>query len=285
MAFSLYDLFEDLPALRVVDIGASPINGAPPYQPLFAAGRVDLVGFEPDAAQFAALCALGHERAVYLKDAVGDGEEHELHICRSPGMTSLLEPDMEVLQHFHGFAEWGEVLRKETIGTRRLDDVAEARGCDYLKVDVQGGELAVLQNATEVLSDCLVVHIEVQFVPFYKEQPLFSELEVALRDAGFWLHRFLPIHSRVFKPLLVNNDPYAGLSQQLWTDAVYVKRFTEFPTMDREALEKIALIAHDLYGSIDLAALALRALDQREDSQRSAVYLSAITDQLAQAGP
>jgi len=280
MLFSLAALFPDLPHLKVVDIGASPIDGAPPYQPLFDAERVELVGFEPDKQQFAALEALGQEHATYLPDAIGDGDEHDLHICCIPGMTSLLEPDMEVLKHFHGFDEWGQVVRKERIPTRRLDDIPEARGCDYMKIDVQGGELAILENAHEVLADCLVVHIEVQFVPFYKDQPLFAELDLALREAGFWLHRFTPIQSRVFKPMLINGDMYAGLSQVLWSDGVYVKRFTEFPSMETPALEKIALIAHDLYGSIDLASLALKAIDARDGGERQTRYTSALVEGL-----
>ena len=99
----------------------------------------------------------------------------------------------------------------------------------------------------------------------------------ALRAAGFWLHRFLPIHSRVFKPLMVNNDIYAGMSQVLWTDAVYVRRFTDFPTMDTAALQRIALMAHDLYGSFDLAALALLELDKRDGGTRQPHYLKALT--------
>ena len=281
MAFSLHSIFPDLPDLKIVDIGASPIDGDPPYQSLFADGHADLVGFEPDEKQFAALQALGQERAHYLPHAVGDGDDHELRVCRSPGMTSLLEPNQEVLQHFHGFGEWGEVVKRVPVSTRRLDDVPEARGCDYLKIDVQGGELAILQHATEILAGCGVVHIEVQFVPFYEDQPLFAELDQALRNAGFWLHRFTPIHSRVFKPLLINDDPYAGLSQLLWSDGIYVKRFTDFSELDEAALSKIALVAHDLYASIDLVSLALKTLDDRDSGNRFERYLAAVMEQAA----
>jgi FkbM family methyltransferase len=223
MVFSLTQLFPELPDVRVVDIGASPIDGEPPYQALLRADKIDLVGFEPNEKQFAALQALDVPRATFLPDAIGDGMEHVLHVCKTPGMTSLLEPDLEVLEHFHGFGEWAQVVERRPVRTRRLDEVPEARGCDYLKIDVQGGELAVLENATEVLANCLVVHIEVQFVPFYKNQPLFAELDQLLRKAGFWLHQFAPIHRRVFKPLLINQDIHAGLSQDLWSDAVYVR--------------------------------------------------------------
>ncbi len=283
MVFSLTQLFPELPDIQVVDVGASPIDGDPPYQPLLRMDKVDLVGFEPDEKQFAALQTLGEPRATFLPNAIGDGAEHVLHVCSLPGMTSLFEPDLEVLEHFHGFGDWARVVEKRPLRTRRLDEVSEAHGCDYLKIDVQGGELAVLQNAPEVLADCLVVHLEVQFVPFYKDQPLFAELDQLLRNAGFWLHRFLPIHSRVFKPMLINQDIYAGYSQDLWSDAVYVRRFTEFADMDRESLEKIALIAHDLYESIDLASLALLRIDEKEGGKHQEQYVAALAKAMADA--
>ena len=147
-------------------------------------------------------------------------------------MTSMLEPKMEVLGAFQWFDTYAEVVDRVPMATVRLDDVPEVEGMDYLKVDVQGGELAVFRGAQARLETAVMVHTEVQFVPFYEEQPLFAEIDQALRDAGFWLHRLLPIQSRVFKPMVANNDPHAGLSQHLWTDAVYVKRFVDFPVLE-----------------------------------------------------
>lgn len=273
---SLRDVFPDLPEVKLVDVGASPIDGAPPYSAIYESGRADLVGFEPDEAQFARLQALQLPRATFLRLALGDGHEHQLRVCRAPGMTSLLEPDSEVLEHFHGFGEWGKVEERVPLRTRRLDDVPEARGCDYLKLDVQGGELDVLRHGAEVLADCLVVHTEVQFVPFYLDQPLFAELDQLLRAAGFWLHRFEPMQKRAFKPLLIDDDPYAGLEQVLWSDAVFIRRFTDFSRLEAPKLWKLALFAHDLYGSYDLAALALSRLDERDGGDRKQRYVGAL---------
>jgi FkbM family methyltransferase len=274
--FSLNRLFDDLPRLKVIDVGASPIDGLPPYQPLFDAGRVDLVGFEPDADQYRRLLALERPHATYLPHAIGDGSEGVLHICKSAGMTSLLEPDAEILQHFHGVPQWGTVLRTLPIATKRLDDIPEAQNADYLKLDLQGGELGVLRGAPRLLQQVLVVHLEVQFVPFYKDQPLFAELDQALRQAGFFFHRFLPISSLVFAALPIQNRPDEGLSQQLWSDAVYVRRFTDFRRLEESALLKIATLLNDLYGSFDLCALALEHADRRANTQRARQYRGAL---------
>lgn len=274
MNFSLADVVSDVPTIRVVDVGASPIDGHPPYQALLDAGRANVIGFEPDPDQFKTLQDRNEANTTYFPYAIGDGEDAILHICRAPGMTSLLEPDVEVLKHFHGFADWGEVVQCQEISTRRLDDIDEINSMDYLKLDVQGGELAVLEAASQRLEETLFVHIEVQFVPFYKNQPLFAELDQALRESGFYIHRFpTKLVSRVFKPFIVDNNIYSELSQILWSDAVYVKKFTDFGLLSSNSLLKIAILAHDLYGSSDLAALALGHVDEKDGSDWRAAYL------------
>jgi FkbM family methyltransferase len=276
--FSLYKLFDDVPRLKAIDVGASPIDGLPAYQPLFAAGRIELVGFEPDPDQYRALLAMNRPNATYLPYAIGNGSAGTLHICQAPGMTSLLKPDMEILQHFHGFANWGTVLRTVPVQTKRLDDIPEANKADYLKLDLQGGELGVIRGAPRLLEHVLIVHVEVQFVPFYKDQPLFAELDQALRLAGFYFHRFLEITSRVFMPMMFNNDRRAGFSQQLWSDAVYVKRFTDFGRLEEGALLKIAAILNDFYGSTDLSALALQHADRKGGTHRMKGYFESLAD-------
>lgn len=161
--------------------------------------------------------------------------------------------------------------------TRRLDDLVEVGAIDYLKLDVQGSELSVLRGAPCKLASTLVVETEAQFVPFYKHQPLFAEVDQELRGAGFLLHRFGPMVSRVFKPMLIRDNVYAGLSQTLWSDAVYVRRFTDFAKLSSDALLKIALLTHDLYRSIDLVALALGHVDERDGSDRLSRYQHRLT--------
>ena len=43
--FSLTELFADLHTLRIVEIGASPVDGEPPYQQLVRRGAARVVGF------------------------------------------------------------------------------------------------------------------------------------------------------------------------------------------------------------------------------------------------
>jgi len=280
MAQHLSSLFDDLPTVQIVDVGASWVGGNAPYHDMLLRGDATLLGFEPAPDQLSILNSRGVPGATYRGEAIGNGEAGTLHKCVAPGMTSLLEPEPKVLQHFHGFPEWAEVQEIIPLETHRLDDIPEARGMDYLKIDIQGGELGAFQGGSALLDEVLVVQTEVQFVPFYKEQPLFAELDQELRKHGLVFHRFIDMKSRVFVPMLANNDVFAGLSQQLWSDAIYVRDFTTFQEMDIANLLKISTVMHDVYKAWDLVGLALARVDEREGGKRHNQYIEWVATQL-----
>ena len=263
--------------IKVVDVGANPIDGQPPYAPLMATGQAVVVGFEPNVAAHAELLRKKGPNETYMPLAVGDGQRHTLRICQAPGMTSLLEPNEHVLKLFHGFSDWGRVLHTEEIDTVRLDDVPETKGVDYLKIDIQGGELMVFQSAPRRLSEALVIHTEVEFLPLYKGQPLFADVEAFLRGHGFIFHRFEPLVSRTMKPILVNNNPYAPFKQVIWADAIFVRSFLNLAGLDGEEILKLATILHDCYQSYDLVHVLLSEHDRRSGASLAPAYLASVT--------
>jgi hypothetical protein len=78
---------------------------------------------------------------------------------------------------------------------------------------------------------------------------------------------------------MVNSSIYSGWSQVLWSDAVYVRKFTEFAQLPSESLLKIAFILHELYDSYDLSALALEHFDRKEGTDRQSSYVRRLTAQ------
>jgi FkbM family methyltransferase len=263
--------------VKIVDIGANPLDGAPPYATLLRSGDADIVGFEPNPDALATLNRMKGPTETYLPHAVGDGARHTLRFCQAPGMTSLLEPNPAVLGLFHGFPDWGKVMATEELDTVRLDDIPETAGVDMIKIDIQGGELMALSNAVSRLRTTLVIQTEVEFLPMYVGQPLFSEVEMFLRTQGFMLHRFYPAVSRVMRPLLVDNNIYAGLSQIVWADAIFVRDFTRLSALRDEQLLQIGAILHDCYGSTDLVLHLLAEHDKRTGGHLGAKYLAALS--------
>ena len=109
----------------VVDVGANPIDGDPPYKAMLAAGLCQVTGFEPQAPALARLEQKKGPRERYLPYALADGTERTLHVCELEGMTSLLVPDPAHLALFNLFPTWGTVKERIPVKTRKLDDMVE----------------------------------------------------------------------------------------------------------------------------------------------------------------
>ena len=272
---TLASLLEIKAPIDIVDIGANLIVGEDeaPYKPLLDSGLAHLYGFEPNPDALARLNAAKGQNETYFPSAVYNGAQQELRVCQQEGMTSLLEPNINLLCYLHGFSEWGKVVERISVPTVRLDDFSEIKNLDYLIIDIQGGELEVFRNGTNRLKECLVIQTEVEFLPMYEGQPLFSEVELYLRGLGFTFHKFFPLTSRIVQPMLINNNIYSELSQATYADAIFVKDFTKFDQLDPEQLKKISLILNDIYGSLDIALRALMACDVKNKSNYAAEYL------------
>lgn len=267
--------------VKITDIGASFLGDAegPPYTKLLQAGEADIIGFEPRADACADLNTRKGPFETYLPHAVGDGKQHTLRVCQAPGMSSLLEPNPEVLKLFPMFLTWGMVLSTMEIDTVRLDDIPETTGIDMIKIDIQGAELMVMQNAVNRLKDVLVIQTEVEFLPMYIGQPLFADVDLFLRAQGFVFHRFFPLVSRAIVPMLYNNDIYKGISQLLWADAIFVRDFTKPALFSDAQLLKTALLMHECYQSIDLAYHLLMEYDRRNGTGLAESYIGGMIEE------
>jgi FkbM family methyltransferase len=246
----------------VVDVGANPIDGDPPYKAMLAAGLCEVTGFEPLGPALERLEQKKGLRERYLPYAVADGTERTLHVCELEGMTSLLVPDPEHLALFNLFPTWGSVKERIPVTTRKLDDIAEITALDFLKMDVQGAEREVLAHGRTKLADTVVIQTEVSFVPLYKDQPSFGDMDLALRALGFLPHSVTGTKIWPISPMVVGDAPNRGIRQLLETDMVYVRDFSRPENMSAEQWKHLALVAHHCYGSYDLALKSILVLMQ-----------------------
>lgn len=264
------------PKQKIVHLGANPIDGDPPYSALMRAGA-EVVGFEPNPEALAKLNVQKGPRETYLPHAVGDGGRHTLNLCFASGMTSLLTPNPEVLNLFHGFPLWGQVVKQEELDTVRLDDVPETEGSTLLVMDIQGSELMALRNAEARLREAVVLHLEVCFMQLYKEHPLFSEVELFLRQQGFTFHKFVHLVTRTIQPMVVDNNIHTGLSQLVWGDTVFIRDYASHASLTDEQLLAMGAILHDCYASVDVVHHALATYDKRHATTLAPDYLGALS--------
>jgi len=227
-------IFSSSAPIQIVDVGASAIEDKPVYDSLVDDGLARVTGFEPAPEEFERLKDLASESRRYLPYALGDGTEQTLHVCQAPGMTSLFEPDMDHLSHFHGFEDWAKVVDRLPIQTYGLDDLAEIESIDFLKIDTQGAEHQIIDNGREKISEAVALHIELSFKPLYYGERPFGEVDILLGDLGFVLHTITEAKQRAFRPMIFNNSIYEGRHHIQQVDAVYIKDFQTFSTLPPE---------------------------------------------------
>lgn len=250
--------------ISVCDIGANPLDGEkPPYSELIECCG-SLVAFEPHPEAYEALLKGNKKNCRFLPYAIGDGLHYTLNVCKASGMSSLLEPNIEVLSNFNLFKIFGEVIGTVPVKTIRLDDVSEIEEIHYLKMDVQGFELNILQNAPSSLHDIVVIHTEVCFVELYKGQPLFGDIDLMLRNNGFMMHCIPHLAKWPVSPLIIGGNPRKALNQVMYADIVYIRDFAQFQYLLPSVLKRLCMIMHSCYQSYDIAAKCIEELMKRE---------------------
>jgi len=248
--------------LEIADIGAAWLGDPPPYKRLLDLKLGRLNAFDADERQHPALReAYGADLRLF-SDIIADGARHTLHLAApQSGMTSLLKPSARHLAFFNGFDRFGEIHETVEVQTTRLDDVAGLPDLDFLKMDIQGGELMALEHGQARLAQCAAVQLEVSFVPLYEGQPTFGEIDVWMRAQGFLPHSFAELKQWSIAPVRRNNDLRQPFNQLLEADAVYVRDPTAPERWSPDILRRLILIAHYVYGSVDLAGRLVQWLE------------------------
>ena len=271
--WSLFDLIPESFLINILDIGAA-LSEKPPYQPLLDAGRARVTGFEPNEEECRRLNETYGAHHKFYPYFVGDGRPATFYETNWNLTGSLFEPNTPILEKFQNLAELVTPVATHPVTTSRLDDIDEIDDVDFFKIDIQGGELSVFQNAPRILESTVLIQTEVEFVELYKKQPMFADVDIYLRGQGFQFHCFTGFGSRAFKPLVRDNNPDLGLRQCLWSDVLYVRDWMNLDRLSDTKLRKYAVLAHDLVQSYDLAHLVLAELDRRTGSSIAAAYVA-----------
>jgi FkbM family methyltransferase len=245
--------------LTLIDIGA---RGG--LQPNWKQARPHLrvIGFEPDPDECARLARANDPRqALYINAALHrEAAELTFNLGREGGTSSLLAPNWDYLNRFPDPGRY-QVVRRVALKVDTLDRVLPARDvreADFIKIDTQGAELAILEGGRATLvQQVFGVELEVMFGPIYAGQPRFGQLDDLLGDLGFQLMDLRPSYWK-----RAHGARYGGPKGQLaFADALYFKtehRFQEqlnaiadLPQRRTRLLRAVSISL--LYGYVDYA--------------------------------
>jgi len=224
----------------ILDIGS---RGGPHRRWYPLKGIARFFGFEPDASECRRLNSAQYPvDAEFLPYALGreDGKTESLSITRQPGCSSLYKPDLPFLKQFY-YGPNLEVEREVSVQVRCLDGVREIQNArvDAIKIDTQGYELEILRGAKDTLRAVKLVELEVEFSAMYTHQPLFADVDVFMRDQGFFLLGLRRTSWRRIHPEDCPIRTHAG-GQIIHGDVLYAK----LPTDDlADHIRMIALLS------------------------------------------
>ena len=242
--------------ISFIDIGAS---GGLDNEWKGMEAYMNIIGFEPDVEEYNKLI-MNKNSHTYFNIAVSDKKEQkELYIRQSQGNSSFYENNDSIINKFP-HAERFKIIDKVLINTDTLDNILKSDDyikMDFLKIDVEGGELNVLKGAESVLiNGIFAIQAEVRFLEFYKNSPLFPEVHTFITSKGFELFDL----NRYF----YKKRPYFGsLKGQIgMADALYFMDIDKFSTncktnlSGNELIKKIlkAIIISSFYGYFDYSA-------------------------------
>lgn len=191
----------------IVDIGA---RGGVDEELLAIAWACSVYGFEPEPAEVVRLLEKADKRwrnVRVLPYAVGGlSGKGTLFVPESEAGASLLRHNPDMVERF-GYENL-HIVRKEipveTVTLNALRESGELPRVDYMKIDIEGAELDVLNAGHSVLKDCTALKIECSFLSQRISQPLIWDVVPFMLDAGFevvdindihrWRRRNLPSH-------------------------------------------------------------------------------------------
>lgn len=261
----LRDLLAANRPTTIVDIGANPFNGKPPYALMRRSGCCKIIGFEPQPEALAALNAVKTENETYLPYAVGTGATETLYLTRNSGLVSTLEPQPWVGEYLNPWWKRAAEVREQVrMSTRRLDDIVEITDIDFLKIDIQGGELNVFTNGRTKLASTALVQTEVAILPYYKGQPTFGDIQAEMTAQGFIAHKFAEVSAHhLGYPLRLGRGLALPPSQATVADVFYLRNPIDMAALESETIRHMALLADAVMRSFDLTLRCLGELHRR----------------------
>lgn len=200
--------------IKLTDVGAA--GGLEPRWERIAE-LIDYIGFEPDNRS-------SNKLKEYLGDCANvkvvpsalwsDSIKLDINLCKKEQVSSHYEPNIDLLKRYPEVERF-KIENSITLEAITLDDL-HVDNIDFIKLDIQGGELNALKGGEKTLNNVFGVEVEVEFIELYRKQPLYGEVTQFLSKAGLEFIDFTNIARW-------ERDRHRGLGQCVFGDALYLR--------------------------------------------------------------
>lgn len=270
------DVYQTYP-ITIVDAGAS--GGIIPLWKLHRR-HLFIIGFEPDARAFDALSSQQNSLVNYFNIGLDQqSSEIPFYLTRKQENSSCYLPNRELLDRFPKPNRF-DVIEETTLKCRALDEFLHEENLsdvDFVKLDTQGSELKILQGATSILEQSVFgLEIEVCFNELYKNAPLFSDIDLFVRQFGFDLIDLRTVSWKRTIGADVGNSKgqlvFAGALYFLQPQILQKKIEKQETVMARSNLLRAISICQ-IYGFLDYGLELLDIIGQKFFRERELQYL------------
>lgn len=265
--------FAKFGTVQIVDIGANPVGGPPPYQPLIDRELCYVTGFEPQKEAYEQLIALKHPNATYINAAVGDGKTHSLYCYEGSGLSSLfpLRQDNISSLEYSGH----ELLSLEEIETVKLDKITQIASIDFLKIDTQGSELMILRGGARKLASTLAIQTEMRMLRLYDGEPPLGTMMAWLDKKNFEFHNFVGMNRFPMRGTRHRGFNRSQRQQVGDVDGLFFRNLTRLGDLQSDEIGRQASIAaasgqtnYVMFCINELVARDMLTDEEREDFRR-----------------
>ena len=179
----LREIAKESGSLTLLDIGSAG-DIEPRWIPI--AEELNYIGVEPDERSSCFLKNSHNCKNYRIINSLIWSEKKQVffNLCRKPQVSSVFKPNNDFLERFPE-AKRFEIVHTNSFESSTLDAELGDIRVDFVKLDIQGGELFALMGMQNNLSSCLGLEIEIEFSSIYEKQPLFGEVYNYLNDFGF----------------------------------------------------------------------------------------------------
>ena len=211
--------------------------------------------FEPDVDSYNQLKEISSENIVVINQALSNNSgEMKFYHCVSSDLSSVYKPNHSVVKRFVDFPLFG-VVREERISVDTLENQLIKNGfdeIDFVKIDVQGHELAILNGGGKFIEQLIGIETEIEFVEFYEGQPLFEDVNKFMIAHGFELYDLQRSFSQISKDKKINKG---RKGQLVCGNALYFRSPENVVKLFQNDFNKLknAVYVYSIYGYIDLA--------------------------------
>lgn len=239
--------------ITLLDIGAAG-DVEPRWKKII--NFVNYIGFEPDNRSFQKLTQKNdyfkiHNIGVWSYEGVID-----INLCKTPQVSSFFQPNFNFLDLFPN-KERFTVENNEKVSVVTIDNTIKEEP-DFIKIDIQGGELEVLKGASAILESTLGLELEVEFVEMYQNQPLFGDI-----------CKYLELKNLQFIDFTAfcrwERNAHQGFGQNIFGDAIFLKSPEFILSHYSDNFNKIEryLSILVLYRRYDLIEIVLNGLNDK----------------------